>query len=110
MMVRYCVGQGAALPHAVTPFIAKDFAVLQQGSGLGYRAIIFWPFLAIGIHHVWAYARRVQRNPEASLVYGVVSARPPASDNLPEMTGRSTGVNTAPADETGMLADAYVSM
>ena len=97
MVVGYCVGYGAALLNPFTLFIAQDIAELQQGSGLGYRAIIFWPFLAIGIHHVWAYARRVQRNPEASLVYGVESARPPESNNLPEMTGRRKGVIAATA-------------
>src|SRR5690625_7437950 len=44
MVVGYCVGYGAALLNPFTLFIAQDIAELQQGSGLGYRAIIFWPF------------------------------------------------------------------
>lgn len=86
MVVGYCVGYGAAILNPFTLFIAQDIAELQPGSGIQYRAIIFWPFLFIGIHHVWAYARKVQENPEASLVYGIESAQPPEASEMPKMT------------------------
>lgn len=92
MVVGYCVGYGAAILNPFTLFIAQDIAELQPGSGIGYRAIIFWPFLFIGIHHVWSYARKVQRDPEASLVYGIESAQPPEESELPAMTGRRRAI------------------
>jgi len=92
MVVGYCVGYGAAILNPFTLFIAQDIAELQPGSGIGYRAIIFWPFLAIGIHHVWSYARKVQLDPEASLVYGIESAQPPEESELVEVTGRRRAI------------------
>ncbi|MEE4303074.1 MAG: YfcC family protein [Wenzhouxiangella sp.] len=92
MVVGYCVGYGAAVLNPFTLFIAQDIAELQPGSGFMFRSIIFWPFLAVGIHHVWSYARKVQRDPEASLVHGVASAQPPQESELPEMTGKRKAI------------------
>ncbi|WP_376690483.1 YfcC family protein [Wenzhouxiangella sp. EGI_FJ10409] len=92
MVVGYCVGYGAAILNPFTLFIAQDIAELQPGSGILYRSIIFWPFLAIGIHHVWSYARKVQANPEASLVHGIESAQPPAESEMPAMTRRRQAI------------------
>ncbi|NBD95079.1 MAG: TIGR00366 family protein [Gammaproteobacteria bacterium] len=92
MVVGYCVGYGAAILNPFTLFIAQDIAELQPGSGIGYRAFIFWPFLFVGIHHVWSYARKVQNDPEASLVHGIESAQPPEETELPEMTGRRKAI------------------
>jgi len=92
MVVGYGVGYGATIMNPFTLIIAQNIAELQPASGMGYRAIIFWPFLAIGVHHVWAYARRVQADPQQSLVYGIESAQPPAESELPELTGRRKAI------------------
>jgi uncharacterized ion transporter superfamily protein YfcC len=92
MVVGYCIGYGAAILNPFTLFIAQDIAELQPGSGIGFRALIFWPFLLIGIHHVWAYARRVQADPQASLVHGIESAQPPEESELPAMNGRRRAI------------------
>lgn len=92
MVVGYGVGYGATIMNPFTLIIAQNIAELQPASGMGYRAFIFWPFLAIGIHHVWSYARRVQADPTRSLVHGIESAQPPRESELPALTGRRKAV------------------
>jgi len=84
MLVGYGVGFGATLINPFTLLIAQDIAELEPSSGLRYRAALFVPFLAIGVHHVWSYARKVQRDPTTSLVYGIAEAQPPQqAEQLP---------------------------
>jgi uncharacterized ion transporter superfamily protein YfcC len=92
MVVGYCVGYGATVMNPFTLLIAQDIAELQPGSGVQFRAAIFPVFLIIGIHHVWSYARKVQRDPEASLVHGIESAQPPEQSELPELTRRRQAI------------------
>ncbi len=75
--VGYGVGYGAAAINPFTVLVAQDVVGLQPGSGLLLRLVIFLPLLAIGFHHVWRYARRVQADPQASLVYGIAAAQAP---------------------------------
>ena len=71
IMVGYGVGYGAALINPFTVLLAQDVAGLQPASGLWYRMALLVVFLPIGIHHVWSYAKKVGRNPAASLVADV---------------------------------------
>ena len=71
IMVGYGVGYGAALINPFTVLIAQDIAGLQPASGLWYRMALMVVFLPIGIHHVWSYAKKVGRDPAASLVADV---------------------------------------
>ena len=71
IMVGYGVGFGAALINPFTVLLAQDIAGLQPASGLWYRLVLMAVFLPIGIHHVWSYAKKVGRNPAASLVADV---------------------------------------
>ena len=71
IMVGYGVGYGAALINPFTTLIAQDIAGLQPASGLWYRLVLFVIFVPIGIHHVWSYAKKVGRDPAASLVADV---------------------------------------
>lgn len=68
MCVGYGVGYGAALINPFTVFIAQDVAGIPQASGLELRAVLLLIFFVVGFHHVWKYAKKVQANPEASLV------------------------------------------
>jgi uncharacterized ion transporter superfamily protein YfcC len=85
MVCGYCIGYGATLINPFTLFIAQGIAELQPGSGLWFRALIFLPFLAIGIHHVWRYARTVQADPSASLVADIPGAQPPDAVDQPPL-------------------------
>ena len=92
MVVGYGIGYGVALINPFTVLVAQDIAGLRPGSGLGYRAIISVPFLAVGFHHVWAYAKRVQINPKNSFVYGIDAASAPEPQDYPPMTARRIAV------------------
>ena len=71
IMVGYGVGYGAAIINPFTVILAQDIAGLQPASGLWYRMALMVVFLPIGIHHVWSYAKKVGRDPAASLVADV---------------------------------------
>jgi uncharacterized ion transporter superfamily protein YfcC len=94
IMVGYGVGYGAALINPFTVLLAQDVAGLQPASGLWYRAVLMVVFLPIGIHHLWSYAKKVERDPAASLVADVV---------VPEGMSISSGKDgEAPADHPPM--------
>jgi len=95
MVVGYGVGFGATIMNPFTLLIAQDVAELEPISGWQYRAAIFVPFMAVGVHHVWSYARKVQRNPESSLVHGIEEAQPPPQADQVPMTGRRIAVLAA---------------
>jgi uncharacterized ion transporter superfamily protein YfcC len=93
MVIGYGIGYGIALMNPFTLLVAQEVAELQPASGIEYRAILSIPFLAVGFHHVWSYARKVQRDPANSLMVGAVAT--PASKGqttYPEMTRRHMGV------------------
>jgi uncharacterized ion transporter superfamily protein YfcC len=88
MCVGYGVGYGAALINPFTVFIAQDIAGVPQGSGLTLRAVLLVLFFIVGFHHVWRYAKRIQANPEESLVADIdIDVHMHARDDLP-LTGR----------------------
>lgn len=88
MVVGYGIGYGVAFVNPFTLVIAQEVAELEPLSGMGYRLALFAPFLAIGFHHVYRYARRVHANPEASYVHGIASAQPPEQQEYPALTAR----------------------
>ncbi len=71
IMIGYGAGFGAALINPFTTLIAQDIAGLEPASGLWYRLVLFFIFVPIGIHHVWSYAKKIARDPSASLVADV---------------------------------------
>lgn len=71
MVVGYGIGYGVAILNPFTLLIAQDIAELEPTSGMWYRLILAVPLLAVGFHHVWGYARRVQKDPDSSLMKGI---------------------------------------
>ncbi|MHC4943994.1 MAG: YfcC family protein [Planctomycetota bacterium] len=69
--VGYGIGYGCAALNPFTVVIAQNIAGLEPVSGWWFRVLIIIPCLAVGIHHLLKYARKVQENPEASLVRDV---------------------------------------
>ena len=43
---------------------------MKMFSGLGYRILCFVVFMGISIWYVWRYARRIQKDPTKSYLYG----------------------------------------
>ncbi len=96
MVVGYGIGYGVALMNPFTLLVAQEVAELQPASGIEYRAILAVPFLAVGFHHVWSYARKIQADPSKSLMVGAVATKASkAQTTYPEMTNRHIGVLAA---------------
>ncbi|MEM8685254.1 MAG: TIGR00366 family protein [Pseudomonadota bacterium] len=87
LVVGYGIGYGAALTNPFTLVIAQNVAELQPISGWQYRLAWYLPFVLIGVHHVWSYAKRVQTDPSQSLVADIPEAQPPEHVEPPPMTG-----------------------
>jgi uncharacterized ion transporter superfamily protein YfcC len=81
VMVGYGTGYGAAVINPFTTLIAQDIAGLQPGSGLWFRLVMIAIFVPIGIHHVWSYAKKVGRDPAASLEAGMSALEGPSISN-----------------------------
>ncbi|MCH8566938.1 MAG: TIGR00366 family protein [Balneolales bacterium] len=78
----YGIGYGTAAFNQYTVVVAQGVADLPTYSGWQFRAGILLPFVMIGAHHVWSYAKHVQLDPTKSLMYGIAAPEggaPPAS-------------------------------
>ena len=96
MVIGYGIGYGIALMNPFTLLVAQEVAELQPASGIEYRAILAVPFLAVGFHHVWSYARKIQADPSKSLMAGAIATKASKGQTTyPEMTNRHIGVLAA---------------
>ncbi len=62
------IGYGAAAINPFTVMIAKDIAGQDPGTGFALRWALLAVLLAVGVHHLLRYARRIGDDPEQSLV------------------------------------------
>lgn len=83
----YGIGYGVAMLNPFTVIVAQNVAGLEPASGWAFRLALFVPFVAIGVHHVWSYARRVQADPDASLMKGITPLHAPPAE-YPPLDGR----------------------
>jgi len=65
------IGYGCAAMNPFTVVIAQNIAGLEPTSGWEFRCILLVLCLAVGIHHILKYARRIKDNPELSFVRAV---------------------------------------
>jgi uncharacterized ion transporter superfamily protein YfcC len=96
IMIGYGAGYAPAPINPFTTLVAQDIAGLDPASGFWYRIICFFVFVSIGIHHVWAYAKKVKRDPSASLVADI-----PVSEGLTIPTRENAEAMTSQAAMTG---------
>lgn len=66
--VPYGIGWACAGTNPFGVIIAQNIAGLPITSGWGLRLVMMACFLAVAFHHIYRYAVRVQRDPDASLV------------------------------------------
>ncbi|MEJ8567194.1 YfcC family protein [Elongatibacter sediminis] len=66
--VPYGIGWATAGINPFGVIIAQNIAGVPLTSGWAVRAVMMAAFLAVAFHHIHRYARRVQDDPEASLV------------------------------------------
>jgi uncharacterized ion transporter superfamily protein YfcC len=64
----YGIGYGVSAINPFTVLVAQQIAGLPVLSGMSLRLAIFLPFVLIGVHHVWRYAKQVQADPSRSLM------------------------------------------
>lgn len=87
MIGGYAIGYGVAALNPFTVQVAQGIAGLPPTSGIGFRLALFLPFLAIGFHHVYSYARRVAADPSQSLMAGIEPLHQPPAE-YPPLDGR----------------------
>jgi len=88
LVVGYGIGYGVAFMNPFTLVIAQEISGLEPLSGMWLRLTIALPFLAIGFHHVWGYAKKVQADPRNSYMYGVEGSKIDDTFEYPGMTTR----------------------
>jgi len=71
VVVGYGIGYGVSAFNPFTVMIAQQVADVPLYSGIELRLAIFVPFVLIGFHHVWRYAKKVQQDPASSLTVGL---------------------------------------
>lgn len=64
----YGIGYGVSAINPFTVVIAQQIADVPVLSGMALRLAIFLPFVLIGFHHVWSYAKKVLKDPSQSMV------------------------------------------
>ena len=69
--IPYGIGWGCAGINPFGVLIAQNIAGVPPTSGAGFRLVMMFAFLLVAFHHLYRYARRVQRDPATSLVAGV---------------------------------------
>lgn len=65
-----CFGFTAAITNPFSIAITQEISDLPLYSGFGYRLIIFACYYALVFLFLLHYARKIEKNPEKSLVYG----------------------------------------
>ena len=69
--IPYGIGWGCAGINPFGVLIAQNIAGVPLTSGWEFRLVMMFAFLALAFHHLYRYARRVQRDPAQSLVADV---------------------------------------
>jgi uncharacterized ion transporter superfamily protein YfcC len=99
LVAGYGIGYGVAFMNPFTLVVAQNVAGLPPLSGYEFRLAIAAPFILVGFHHVWSYARKVQLNPAASLMVGVEAI-------ADEVSGSGAGAGSVTGSVTGSGAGA----
>ncbi len=69
-MLASCFGFTAAIMNPFSIAITQEIADLPLYSGFGYRVIIFVVYYAVVYLFLYRYARRIEKDPAKSMVYG----------------------------------------
>lgn len=66
--------QLGCLASTVNPFatgVASNIAGVSLADGIGLRVVVFIMVVVLGVAHVWRYASKVEKDPKASILYGL---------------------------------------
>lgn len=84
--IGYCGG----MTNAYTVGVAQTIAELPMFSGIGYRAVVFVVFEIVSMVWLCAYAKKIRKNPEKSLMFEIDKQHrmPLDLSDIPPMTMR----------------------
>jgi uncharacterized ion transporter superfamily protein YfcC len=89
----YGIGYGVSAFNPFTVMIAQNIAEIPVYSGIELRLAIFVPFVLIGVHHVWSYAKKVHEDPSKSLTAGLPCPLAGADDaDYPKLNNRHRAI------------------
>ncbi|RRS08117.1 YfcC family protein [Pseudoalteromonas sp. J010] len=89
----YGIGYGVSAFNPFTVLIAQQIAEVPVYSGIWLRFAIFVPFVLIGFHHVWSYTKKVQLDPNASMMKDVpCPLAGQTQPSYPQLNGRHQAV------------------
>lgn len=80
VLVATISGFSLALAIPANLGVAQEIAELPLYSGMWYRIILLAIVLTVGMAYVWRYAKKVQRNPELSIVFDEQDDQPQLGD------------------------------
>lgn len=69
VLVGVYAGFTAAFLNPFTVGVAQGIAELPLFSGIGFRIVVWFVFVAVTIAYVMVYARKVKKNPQSSIMY-----------------------------------------
>jgi len=90
MVIGYGIGYGTAVLNPFTVLVAQGVAEVPPTSGWAFRLAIFFPFMLIGFHHLWSYAKQVRNDHTYSFVHDIAEAQPPEVTDFPIMDRRKS--------------------
>ncbi|MCH8496646.1 MAG: TIGR00366 family protein, partial [Balneolales bacterium] len=105
LVAGYGIGYGIAFMNPFTLVLAQNVAGLPPLSGWEFRLILVIPFLLVGFHHVWSYAKKVLKDPKASYVYGIDSSitTQTSDGEYPELNARRKWILSVTVLTLGLL-------
>src|SRR5690606_25334465 len=80
VLVATISGFSLALSIPANLGVAQEIAELPLYSGMWYRIILLTIVLTVGMAYVWRYAKKVQRNPELSIMFDEKDEEPELED------------------------------
>ncbi|MEZ0481023.1 YfcC family protein [Planococcus sp. SSTMD024] len=84
VLVSTIAGFSVALAIPANLGVAQEIAELPLYSGIGFRIALLAIVMLAGMAYVWRYAKKVQNNPELSIVFDENEVEPEAEDMAPQ--------------------------
>ena len=94
VLVATISGFSLALAIPANLGVAQEIAELPLYSGMWYRIILLAIVLTVGMAYVWRYAKKVQRNPELSIMFDEKDEEPEV-DDIPDQKATKRQLWTA---------------
>ncbi len=88
----YGIGYGISAFNPFTVMVAQRVAEIPVYSGIELRLALILPFVIIGFHHVWSYAKKVLDNPDNSMTAGLPCPLAGTTQSYPQLNSRHKAI------------------